>query len=74
MLGHAASGQLAVFGSQPGESDYSALWTETIVTWNSGSKPVLITSDNQINKLEKTSGLSERPGNVVLSCPIVKVG
>jgi hypothetical protein len=72
--GHAASGQLAVFGSQPGEADYSPLWTETILRWKSGSKPVLITSDNQINKLEKTSGLSERPGNVVLNCPIVKVG
>ena len=72
--GRSAAGQLAVFGSEPGEADYSPLWTETILTWKPGSKPVLITSDNQINKLEKTSGLSERPGNVVLNCPIVKVG
>jgi len=72
--GSAAPGQLAVFGSQPGEADYSPLWTETILTWKAGSKPVLITSDNQINKLEKTSGLSERPGNVVLNCPIIKIG
>ena len=72
--GRSAAGQLAVFGSEPGEADYSPLWTETILTWKPGSKPVVITSDNQINKLEKTSGLSERPGNVVLNCPIVKVG
>jgi hypothetical protein len=72
--GRAATGQLAVFGSEPGESDYSPLWDETILTWKAGSKPVLITSDNQINKLEKTSGLTERPGHVVLNCPIVKVG
>jgi hypothetical protein len=72
--GRAAPGQLAVFGSQPGESDYSPLWSETILTWKAGSHPVLITSDNQVNKLEKTSGLTERPGNVVLNCPIVKVG
>jgi hypothetical protein len=72
--GRAAAGQLAVFGSQPGEADYSPLWTETILTWKAGSTPVLITSDNQINKLEKTSGLTERPGNVVLNCPIIKVG
>ena len=72
--GRAAAGQLAVFGSQPGETDYSPLWAETILTWKAGSKPVLITSDNQVNKLEKTSGLSERPGNVVLNCPIIKVG
>jgi len=68
-----AVGQLAVFGSQPGESDYSPLWAETILTWKAGSTPVLIKSDNQVNQLEKTSGLTERPGNVVLNCPIVKV-
>jgi hypothetical protein len=72
--GRAATGQLAVFGSEPGESDYSPLWDETILTWKIGSKPVLITSDNQVNKLEKTSGLTERPGHVVLNCPIIKVG
>jgi hypothetical protein len=72
--GRAAAGQLAVFGSQPGEATYSPLWDETILTWKAGSKPVLITSDNQINKLEKTSGLKERPGNFVLNCPIIKVG
>ena len=72
--GRSAAGQLAVFGSEPGERDYSPLWTETILTWKPSAKPVLITSDNQINKLEKTSGLTERPGNVVLNCPIIKVG
>jgi hypothetical protein len=72
--GRSAKGQLAVFGSEPGEPDYSPLWAETILTWKSGSKPVLIKSDNQVNKLEKTSGLTERPGKVVLNCPIVKVG
>ena len=72
--GRAAAGQLAVFGSEPGEADYSPLWTETILTWKPSSKPVLITSDNQINKLEKTSGLTERAGKVVLNCPIVRVG
>jgi hypothetical protein len=72
--GRSATGQLAVFGSEPGEADYSPLWDETILTWKPGSKPVLIKSDNQVNKLEKTSGLTERPGHVVLDCPIVKVG
>lgn len=72
--GRAATGQLAVFGSEPGEADYSPLWTETILTWKAGSTPVLIKSDNDVNKLEKTSGLTERPGHLVLDCPIVKVG
>jgi hypothetical protein len=72
--GRSATGQLAVFGSQPGEPDYSPLWDETILTWKAGSTPVVIKSDTQVNKLEKTSGLTERPGHVVLNCPIVKVG
>lgn len=72
--GRSAPGQLAVFGSEPGEPDYSPLWDETILTWKAGSTPVLVKSDNQVNKLEKTSGLTERPGHVVLNCPIVKIG
>jgi hypothetical protein len=72
--GRAAPGQLAIFGSQPGEKDYSPLWAETILTWKTGATPVLITSDTQINQIEKTGKLTERDGHVVLNCPIVKVG
>src|SRR5436190_21749692 len=72
--GRAASGQLAIFGSEPGESNYSPLWSETILTWKAGATPVLITSDTQINKIEKTGTLSEREAHVVLNCPIIKVG
>ena len=72
--GKAAPGQLAVFGSEPGEKDYSPLWSETILTWKAGAKPVLIKSDTQVNALEKKGTLSERSGKVVLNCPIIKVG
>ena len=72
--GRAAPGQLAVFGSEPGETDYSPLWSETILTWKAGATPVLLTSDTQIDKVEKTGTLSERDAHVVLNCPIVKVG
>jgi len=72
--GRAANGQLAIFGSEPGESDYSPLWSETILTWKAGAKPVLITSDTQIDKIEKTGMLSEKDAHVVLNCPIIKVG
>jgi hypothetical protein len=71
--GRAATGQLAIFGSEPGEPDYSPLWSETILTWKSSAKPVLITSDTQINKIEKSGKLTERDAHVVLNCPIVKV-
>jgi hypothetical protein len=72
--GRAARGQLAIFGSEPGEKDYSPLWSETILTWKAGATPVLITSDTQIDKIEKTGNLSERDAHVVLNCPIIKVG
>ncbi len=72
--GRAAHGQLAIFGSQPGEKDYSPLWSETLLTWKAGATPVLITSDTQINKIEKTGKLTERDAHVVLNCPIIKVG
>jgi hypothetical protein len=72
--GRAAPGQLAIFGSEPGEKNYSPLWSETILTWKAGAKPALITSDTQIDKIEKLGTLSERDAHVVLNCPIIKVG
>ena len=72
--GRAARGQLAVFGSEPGEPDYSPLWSETILTWKRGTTPVVIKSDTQIDKIEKTGKLTERDGGAVLNCPIIKVG
>ena len=38
--GRAAKGQVTIFGSEPGESDYNPLWEETWVTWKTGVKPV----------------------------------
>lgn len=72
--GKAAAGQLAVFGSQPGESSYSPIWKETILTWKASATPALITSDTQIDKLEKKGMLTERATAIRLNCPIVKVG
>src|SRR6266568_4883713 len=37
----AAPGQPQVFGSEPGEDNYSPLWQEVTVRWKSGVKPVL---------------------------------
>jgi hypothetical protein len=72
--GKAAAGQLAVFGSEPGEPSYSPIWKETILNWKGSAKPVLITSDTQIDKLEKKGTLSERATSIRLNCPIIKVG
>lgn len=72
--GKAAAGQLAVFGSEPGEKTYSPVWKETILTWKSSATPVLITSDTQIDQLEKKGVLTERATAIRLNCPIVRVG
>jgi hypothetical protein len=72
--GKAAAGQLAVFGSQPGEASYSPIWKETILTWKSSAKPVLIKSDTQVDQLENKGGLTERSTKIRLNCPIIKVG
>jgi hypothetical protein len=72
--GKAAAGQLAVFGSEPGEKSYSPIWKETMLTWKSSAKPVLTTSDTQVDKLETKGTLSERATSIRLNCPIIKVG
>jgi hypothetical protein len=72
--GKAAAGQLAVFGSEPGEKTYSPLWDETILTWKAGATPIVLKSDTQINAVEKKGTLTERDGHAVLNCPIIKVG
>jgi hypothetical protein len=72
--GKAAAGQLAVFGSEPGEASYSPIWKETILTWKASARPTLITSDTEIDKLEKQGKLSERATSTRLDCPIIKVG
>jgi hypothetical protein len=72
--GTAAARQLAVFGSEPGESDYSPLWQEYVVQWKSGIKPVLLVRDDQIKSLAHKGKLTLKKGTAVLNCPIVKVG
>jgi hypothetical protein len=72
--GKAAPGQLSVFGSEPGESDYNPLWDEIFVTWKAGAKPTLLVSDNQINALAKKGRLTMRDVHIVLNAPITHVG
>jgi hypothetical protein len=72
--GRAAHGQLSVFGSEPGESDYNPLWDEIGVVWKPGAKPVLLVKDDQIDSLAKQGKLVERDLGAVLNAPIIKVG
>jgi hypothetical protein len=72
--GHAAKGQLSVFGSEPGETDYNPLWVEYFVTWKAGAHKVLLVRDDQINKLAQQGKLTLRKTHIVLNSPITKVG
>lgn len=72
--GRAAAGQLAVFGSEPGEKDYNPLWEELFVTWKAGVKPVLLIRDDQIKSLAKAGKLTIRDAHIVLNAPITKTG
>ena len=74
VVGHSARGQLAVFGSEPGESDYSPIWREVDVTWKPGVTPVLLVKDDQIDALAKKGMLTEHVNGVRLNCPIIHVG
>jgi hypothetical protein len=72
--GPAAAGQVAVFGSEPGEKDYSPLWQEITVRWTSGHTPVLLIRDDQIKSLAKKGSLTMTATPIVLNGPVVKVG
>lgn len=72
--GPVASGQVSVFGSEPGEKDYNPLWDEAWVTWKSGVKPTLLGSDNDIHAMQKAGKLTLTTTSVVLNAPILKVG
>lgn len=72
--GRAAKGQLTIFGSQPGKSDYNPLWEEVWLTWKKGVKPVLIGQDDQVDALKKKGKLTEKDAHIVLNAPILKVG
>jgi Copper binding proteins, plastocyanin/azurin family len=61
----------AVFGSAPGETDYTPLWQEVLVTWKDPSKAVALGSDNQINDLASKGQVTIKHTGVVLNCPIV---
>jgi len=74
VIGNSAPGQITVWGSEPGESDYNPLWEEIFVTWKPGVKPVLLVRDDQIDALQKAGKLTEKDAHIVLNAPITKVG
>jgi hypothetical protein len=74
VVGRSAPSQLAVFGSEPGESNYSPIWQEVLVHWKTGATPVLLVKDDQIKDLAKKGKVKLEMSGVRLNCPIIKVG
>jgi len=69
--GRAAPGQLAVLGSEPGESDYSPLWRTVIVRWKPGMSPRVLTSDNMILDLAKKGELTATTTAFIVNATVV---
>jgi hypothetical protein len=71
--GTSAAGQLTVFGSEPGESSYTPFWQLAYVRWMQGATPVLVTSDTQVEQLEKHHKVSVKYKPIVTNGPIIGV-
>jgi hypothetical protein len=69
--GPAAPGQLAVLGSEPGESDYSPLWQTVMVRWKPGVTPQVLTSDNMILDLAKKGQLTATKTAVIVNATVI---
>jgi plastocyanin len=67
------AGRGPVFGSQPGDSEYTPLWQEVLVTWKDPTKAVALGSDDQIKNLAKAGSVTLKMTGTVLNCPIIKV-
>jgi hypothetical protein len=74
VMGTAAPNQPVVFGSEPGETDYSPLWQEVTVQWNAGATPVLLVKDDQIKELGLQGRADRHPHTDRAGLPIVKAG
>ena len=69
--GPAAPGQIAVLGSEPGESDYSPLWQTVIIRWKPGVTPQLLTSDNMILALAQKGELTITKTAVIVNATVI---
>ena len=63
-----------VFGSWPGEGDYTPLWQEVAVTWKNPTQAVALGKDNQIQDLAKAGKLTLTMTGIVLNAPIIREG
>jgi len=58
--------------SQPGDINYSPLWKVNLVTWNNGTTPRELTSEEYIVNAIKNNELTIKPTNIIVNCPFVQ--
>ena len=61
-----------VADSQPGDNNYSPLWKVNLVTWNNGTTPRELTSEEDIVNAIKNKELTIKPTNIIVNCPFVQ--
>jgi hypothetical protein len=57
--------------SQPGDINYSPLWKVNLVTWNNGTTPRELTSEEDIVNAIKNNELTIKPTEIIVNCPFV---
>jgi len=62
--------QTPVANAVPGDKNYSPLVQLNLVKWNSGAKPVVLTSVNEIINAQKSVSIINT--NVIINSPVVK--
>jgi hypothetical protein len=58
--------------SQPGDNNYSPLWKVNLVTWNNGTTPRELTSEEDIVNAIKNKELTIKPTDIIVNCPFVQ--
>ena len=58
--------------SQPGDNNYSPLWKVNLVTWNNGTTPRELTSEDDIVNAVKNKEITIKPTEIIVNCPFVQ--
>jgi hypothetical protein len=58
--------------SQPGDNKYSPLWKVNLITWNNGTTPRELTSEEDIVNAVTNNEITIKPTGIIVNCPFVQ--
>jgi hypothetical protein len=58
--------------SQPGDDKYSPLWKVNLVTWNNGTTPRELKSEEDIVNAVTNNEITIKPTGIIVNCPFVQ--